>query len=717
MELKIWLLGGFRVRWGGELLHQPRPGKAQLLLAYLLLFREQPHARARLASLFWPDSSEEQARTNLRRELHQLRQEAPFADEFLTIDARQIGWLARRSFWLDVAEFEQAHAPEQASELYSGELLPGYYEDWVFDERERLARRYRSLLEQQRTQLEVQGLWREALEPARRLVALDPSEEESHRGLIRLHLALGDRAGAQKAFLECQRRLRDELEVEPSQATVDLLTGPPALVVRPPGSNCPPLLGRQRELGELRQWDPRQLLLLVGEPGIGKTRLLQELESTAGRCLWVRGYEAEKGRPYGPWLDALRGQTQLLSLLQPDTAHRARDLLMDPIVHWLESQAPMLLLLDDLQWFDEASLSLLHYACRVLGRGGIRWAASLRQGEAEQHTALREFLRGMRRASTLRELVLEPLSNGAIEELVRWAGGHSGPQTVPADLPGRCGGNPLFALELAHSGGQALQSCVQERLERLSAVAREVVSMAAALGRAVDPQLLELGLGRSLHDLLPALEELEATRLLVPTEEGYIFRHDVVREAAYQYLSPPRRRLIHMQLARVLEGMPLRWAELARHACLAEDHERAARACLVAAEKSLRVLAFDECEQFCRQGQQQAESIASGHESLQLLLELYRMEGWTVPSTERARQMSADLQQLLQKVQGDACLESICFEALSSLAYGQQEDAKVEDYSRQLALSAQRSPAVEAARWLAHSGNCLASIGRDLARA
>lgn len=130
--LEIGLLGGFRLRHHGRLLDTVKPGKPQLLLAYVVLHRDQWLARARVAFALWPDSSEEQARTNLRRELHGLRQALP--EGYLLTDARQVGWLGGAPYRLDVADFEEGGD-------YGGELLPGYYPDWLLDARERLARR------------------------------------------------------------------------------------------------------------------------------------------------------------------------------------------------------------------------------------------------------------------------------------------------------------------------------------------------------------------------------------------------------------------------------------------------------------------------------------------------------------------------------------------------------------------------------------------------
>jgi len=711
--LEILLLGGFRLSWQGRVVDSLKPGKAQLLLSYLLLHRDRPLPRARVAMALWPDSSDEQARTNLRRELHSLRRSIPWAEELFQVDARQLVWNPQVDCHLDIEEFENCREPEKAVALYAGELLPGAYEEWLLEHRDRLARRFREMVEQLLARQESQLRWREAIESARRLIALDPAEEESHRRLIRIYLALQDQAGARRAFQECQKRLREELDVEPSTATSSLLVTPTPTQAAVP-STLPPLLGREPELAQMRQWDGRTLLLFVGEPGIGKTRLLREVEASFnGLLLRGKGFEAESSRPFGPWAEAFRGYPEAISLLRSDGVHRARDLLFDPIVEWLRRQGSLQIVLDDLQWFDETSLGLVHYSLRLLSGSGVRFAASVRAGELESNPALSQLLRSLRRTGLLYEIHPQPLHTRELQQLVRWAAPHEQAEAVAL----RCGGNPLLALELAQSQQQRIEACIEERLERLSSVAREVVSWAAVIGRGFGADLLERSLGRGLFELLPALEELESHGILVPAPEGYFFRHDVLREITYEQLSGPRRRLLHSHIARLLEEHPPSWAEVARHACLAEDPARATQACLQAARCSLQVLAFQETQRFVREGLRQASQLPVSTQVLHWRAELLRLECVAGVSLERSRAIDQELNCLLADPYCDAALETLVYETLSGLAYDMQQDGQVEEYSIRLAARAQHRPAAEALRWLAHSGNCLLSIGRDIVRA
>ncbi len=157
--LHVRLLGGMDVRYGTERLDTLESPRLQSLLAYLLLHREASQQRRHLAFLLWPDSTEAQARTNLRQLLHHLRHAIPHSDNFLDVDATCIQWRSEGPSWLDVAEFEQAagradaddagsrEALEHAAALYGGDLLPECYDEWILPEREALRDRNIELLE------------------------------------------------------------------------------------------------------------------------------------------------------------------------------------------------------------------------------------------------------------------------------------------------------------------------------------------------------------------------------------------------------------------------------------------------------------------------------------------------------------------------------------------------------------------------------------------
>jgi DNA-binding SARP family transcriptional activator len=188
---------------------------------------DQP--RAHLAALLWPDSSEAQARTNLRKRLHELRRALPDAERFLDLRAQTVSWRAGAPYRLDVAEFEaaarRAGTPAEiagALRLYRGDLLPGHYDEWILGERERLRQAVARLLERGIAAGAAERDYPTALGYARRLRDHDPLHEAAHRALIRLHALAGDRVAAVRAYHDCAAVLQRELGIAPSRETRDL---------------------------------------------------------------------------------------------------------------------------------------------------------------------------------------------------------------------------------------------------------------------------------------------------------------------------------------------------------------------------------------------------------------------------------------------------------------------------------------------------------------
>ncbi|MFL5803257.1 MAG: BTAD domain-containing putative transcriptional regulator [Roseiflexaceae bacterium] len=232
--LHIQFLGGFRLRLDDTPVTALDHPRLQALLAYLVLRRAMPQTRQQLAFLLWPDSSETQARTNLRTLLHRLRQALPHADQFLYVDSQVVQWRPTAHWTLDVADFEQALAQTadqggngpvpgatllEAVELYSDDLLPGWYDDWVLLEREQLRERFLKALEQLIELLEGEHDYVRAITSAQRLLRYDPLHELTYQRLMRLHMLSDDRASALRTYQTCATVLERELGVEPSAAT------------------------------------------------------------------------------------------------------------------------------------------------------------------------------------------------------------------------------------------------------------------------------------------------------------------------------------------------------------------------------------------------------------------------------------------------------------------------------------------------------------------
>jgi WD40 repeat protein/ABC-type sugar transport system substrate-binding protein/DNA-binding SARP family transcriptional activator len=230
--LQVRLLGQFDVRSAGKRIDIPsRAG--QSLLAYLLLNAGTPQRRERLAGLLWPDTSDENARHNLRTELWRIRKALGSRDaadhDYLLTEDLTITFNPDAQFWLDVNQLQRPTSTDGPLNdligqltLYQGELLPGFYDDWIVLERERLQAVFERDMKRLLERLCEEQRWATVLEWSERWIALGQTPEPAYRALMAAYAALGDRAKAVATYERCQAALEQELGVEPSPETRSL---------------------------------------------------------------------------------------------------------------------------------------------------------------------------------------------------------------------------------------------------------------------------------------------------------------------------------------------------------------------------------------------------------------------------------------------------------------------------------------------------------------
>jgi DNA-binding SARP family transcriptional activator len=235
------------------------------LLGFLAAHADAPQPRQRLAGMFWPDSTEQQARTNLRRELHHLR--ALLGDEpALVVEPATLMWRESPTCRVDVCVFRRErqaalealaagddhgmleHGAAAVAE-YHGDLLPGMFDDWVLTERETLRRQCIELADHLVAGWRGFGDLRKAVEYGRLRVRLEPLEEVGYRTLMELQADAGDRAGAISTFHKCAEILDHELQVKPSQATETLVER----LLSSDGPDIPPSGGPRQARARLAQ--------------------------------------------------------------------------------------------------------------------------------------------------------------------------------------------------------------------------------------------------------------------------------------------------------------------------------------------------------------------------------------------------------------------------------------------------------------------------------
>ncbi len=510
--LRIQLLGSFEITDDGR----PVPGLAksrvQALLAYLLLHRHSPQPREYLAYLFWPESSESQARTNLRREWHQLRRAmAPTGDFLRSPDSQSIQWNTDLPLALDVADFEEAlteavrsDSPQSRGEqlqravaLYRGDLLPALYDDWILPKREELRQRYIRALEQLIALLAAQRDYPCAVQMAQRLLRYDPLHEAAYRQLIELYALQNDRARALHTYHTCATVLERELGVPPSaetQALHERLLGAGAAAEVTPPAPTPDtssrLVGRNPEWQTLlAAWrgshkGRAHVVLIDGEAGIGKTRLAEELLEWVSRqgiaAARTRAYAAEGSLAFAPIIEWLRSPALRAGLASLDDAWRVEvarvlpDLPVDsshltpslPLAqNWqrqrlfealarvfLADEKPMLLLIDDLQWCDRETLEWLRYLLRFAPAARLLVVGTARREEARQDHPLHELERALRSAEQLTTIALAPMTADETATLATQVGGRPLDMAAAARLYAESEGNPLFVVEMVQAG-------------------------------------------------------------------------------------------------------------------------------------------------------------------------------------------------------------------------------------------------------------------------
>jgi predicted ATPase len=468
-----------------------------------------------------------------------------------------------------------------------------------------------------------------AIDYAHRYLAVDDLSEEMHRHLITLYAAIGDRSAATRQFEHCTVALERELGVSPLPETRTayqaILEGQPSVpqprAPSPVWATLPsldvPLIGRD---GALRRLETvyadvcvvqGKVVLISGEAGIGKSRLMQEFATrlTSEAIVVVGGgHEAEQDLPFWPLVEALRPHLPDLGRVMPNMApaylaelarlwpelrrlladlpvqahlepDQERGRLFEALGSWLlglaVQRSPLLLCLDDLHWVDGATLCWLGYLARQLTYAPLMVLGSYRVEEAKVVGALRAELL---RLGCLQEVKLAGLSQLEVLSLIRHLSGQkSGAERFSQRLFQATGGNPFFLLEtlraMLESGilwqdktgwstgvdqttedyrelplPDTVCEAIRVRLRRLSPQAHQVLEAGAVSGRHFSFDLAWAVSGRRRAEVVLALEELVTRQMIAESDGGCRFNHELVRRVVCGDLSHGRRLLLQRRL-------------------------------------------------------------------------------------------------------------------------------------------------------------------------
>ncbi len=644
--IRLQLLGAPVLAVAGQVL-EPGSRKAIALLAWLAL--EGRSTRARLAVLFWPELDAASARRNLRRELHRLRSVGADAalqsqGDLLALDP---------AVQTDVQAFVQALETGNlavATRLYRGALLDGFdlaeggeYERWLAAQREQLALQHRHALQAQAVALEANEHWREALALALRLIELDALQEQHFRRAMRLHQRLGEREAALLLFERCRQRLGRELGLRPMPETAALaesirrgdgaslasadkpLAPAPASAQRDaPAAAEPRFFGRAALLDILTRPAPADgAFWLVGEPGVGKTRLALQAAQQLGPHAWVQALAGDADLPYAtlaralhPWLTPPAAQAlppwvrAELARLLPELAAAPTGSLVDAdpqqfraalLEAWrrLLPQGLRSLVFDDWHLADAATQALFPPGAAV---ATARLFVTLRPSGLTP--ALQDSVQRACHAGAASWIEVPPLG---VADVQAWLGGNSG--SAPAAgltqrLHEATGGNPFFLRELLHTlPPQALSAAdtalplpptvrdaVLARLAGLDVGTRRLLEAASQVDGSFAAEDLAGCTALTELESLAALEQALAHHVLQRDADGRMrFRHQLLAEALAAGLTPERRRLMHRRIAAALvqrQAAPSRVAQQ----LLAADDLAGARPWLIAAAAGAEAL-------------------------------------------------------------------------------------------------------------------------------
>ena len=647
--LQLNLLGGFELFYREKPVDLAYSTRLQTLITYIILHRSAPVVRQQLAFIFWPDTSESQARTNLRNLIHQLRQALPFLSNFITIDNNILEWHSDTAFRLDIDAFRQCLvvAPgqgpakeglEEAVRLYTGDLFPACYDEWILPAREELHQMFMGALDRLAFLQEEAREYPQALNTARRLVQADPLQPAANQRLMRLYTLVGDRPAALRAYHTYSRQLWQELgtkadaEIEelyqriraaaksPDKATIKLSAKDST---KPEERETSPLVGRTEEWRKLLAlWQNAgtgkiQVGFITGEAGIGKTRLIAELTQWAelqsipidtATC-----YPAEGSLPYGPvmsWIQArpipaldkvwlaeisrllpeLRQKVHGLPRLEPLQEVWQRQRLFEALARAVLGRSRIqILVLEDVQWCDRDTLEWLHFLVRFTANVSLLVLVTMRQGEIAQDHPLRAFQTALRSEGYYSEIELHRLAMAdslqLIEQTSQQAYHHGIDPDTAASMYQHTEGNPLFLVEMVRLGQTSLenllaasgriQAVLSRRLDQLSHGTREMTALAATIGREFALAVLRQAGGESDEHLVKAIDELLHSYIVKEiSPDTFDFTHDLLRQAAFSGLSMAHRRLLHRKVAEAYVHLD-QFAQHPRHAEIASHFERA----------------------------------------------------------------------------------------------------------------------------------------------
>jgi DNA-binding SARP family transcriptional activator len=651
MPLFLSLMGPPDIRVDGAPI-QVDTRKATAILAYLAV-EGGAHPRDRLVDLLWPETDVERARSSLRRTLSTLR--SALGGRWLETD-RSLVRLDRADVALDLDALDGVTRPrhghggsdtcqrclpelEQMVELHRGGFLDGFvvrgaapFEGWMLTQAERIRQRLDAAYAQIATAHASTGAYDLACRATEKRISLDPLREEAYRQLMLYHAWSGDRGPAIDTYRSLVTVLDTELGVPPLEETTefyeaileeDLPRAPaPARRVAPPPAapERAPLVGRDVEFATAIEAlsEPGGIVLIEGSPGMGVTRLLDELASslTGRTVLRSTGSETGSSVPYGVIQELLSGVLDHVSLESlpvavrseasrlvpafapgapppPEPSGKAR--FLDALVQVATAPGHPVVVVDDVELCDTASAESIGFMVARARRSGMSVVLGLTSRDRHLDQAVDRLVQDVRRSGTV--IRLEPLARDAVHDLARSLGASEGAN----DLLEATAGIPLFVIEALRSTDHAgvpgeVRRILGQRVAGLPGAQTQVLEAIVVLDRSVDPRIVGAVSGRSLEETDESLDALVAQGLVREDDNGSVAgAHHFITTVVRDGMTAARRRVLHRRAAQVLEASQVTEpAVIAHHYELAGNDPEAATWLVRAGDAAAAVFAHDE---------------------------------------------------------------------------------------------------------------------------